>query len=91
MATRRRQQFVHGQIALMVGAALVLSALGALTLELFYVVSLVGFLVLVELTAPFTVEPYWRTRLAWLAVLGLLGFGYIMVDRVLDFLPSGVF
>ena len=91
MATPRRTQFIRAQTAAMVGAVLLLAVLDALTLELFFIVSLVSFLALLELTAPFTVEPYWRARLKWLVVLGLLGFGYLMIDRVLEFIPPGVF
>lgn len=90
MVTRRRLRFVNAQLAWMLGAVLLLSMVGELTLEAFFVVSLVGFLVLVELTAPFSVEPHWRTRLKWLIVLGMLGFGYVMMDRFLEFLPPGV-
>ncbi|WP_159900183.1 hypothetical protein [Salinirussus salinus] len=90
MATRRRQQFVVGTLAWQLAAALCLVALGALSYELFFVVSLVGFLVVVELTAPFNVRPRWRSRLKWLIGLGLLVFGYIVVRRVLAILPEGV-
>jgi hypothetical protein len=90
MPTRRRQQFVVGQVAWMVGTVLVLALLGALSLELFFVVSLIGFLVVVELTAPFSVTPRWRRRLKWLILLGLLGFAVIVVRRILAILPPGV-
>jgi hypothetical protein len=91
MATRRRKQFVHGQMAWMLGSVLVLAVLESLSYDLFFVVSLIGFLVITELTAPFNVTPRWRGRLKWLIVLGLLGFGYIVVRRALDILPPGVF
>ncbi|WP_324759613.1 hypothetical protein [Haloarcula montana] len=90
MTTRRRQQFVHGQALWMLGTVLVLAALNALTLDLFFVVTLIGFLVVVELTAPINVTPRWRGRLKWLILLGLLGFGYIVIRRILDILPSGL-
>lgn len=91
MATRRRTQFVRAQTAAMVGSVLALVVLDALTLEIFFIISLVSFLVLIELTAPFNVAPDWRTRFKWLVVLGLLGFGYLMIERVLGYLPPGVF
>ena len=90
MPTRRRQQFITGQMAWMVGAILALALLNALSLELFFVVSLIGFLVVVELTAPFAVTPRWRRRLKWLIGLGLVVFGYIVVRRILAILPPGV-
>ncbi|WP_225335287.1 hypothetical protein [Halomicrobium urmianum] len=90
MATRRRQQFIAGQVAWMLAAVVGLAALGALSLELFFVVSLIGFLIVVELTAPFAVTPRWRRRLVWLVALGLVGFGYVVIRRILEILPPGV-
>jgi len=90
METRRRRRFVHAQMAWMLSAAVVLVALESLSLELFFVVSLIGFLVVVELTAPVAVSPRWRRRLPWLIVAGLLVFGYIVVRRILEILPPGV-
>jgi hypothetical protein len=90
MATRRRQRFVHGQVAWMLGAVVLLSALDALALDLFFVVSLIGLLILIELTAPFSVTPRWRARLRWVILAGLIGFAYVLVHRILDVLPSGV-
>lgn len=90
MPTRRRQQFVIGNMAWLLGSLLVLSLLGSLSLELFFVVSLIGFLIVVELTAPFTVTPTWRRRLVWLIGLGLVVFGYIVVQRIIEILPPGI-
>ena len=52
METRRRRRFVHAQLAWMLATVVVLATLESLTLELFFVLSLIGFLVVVELTAP---------------------------------------
>lgn len=90
MSTRRRQRFITGQLAWLLGTVLVLVLLESLTLELFFVVSLIGFLVVVELTAPFTVTPTWRARLKWLIALGLTGFAYIVIKRILAILPPGL-
>lgn len=86
MPTRRRRQFVHGQLAWMLATVIVLVALGALSLELFFVVSLIGFLVVIELTAPFNVTPRWRRRLRWLVAAGLLIFGWIVTRRIMAIL-----
>ena len=90
MATSPRRRFVHGQTAWMLLSVLVLAVLEALSLELFFVLSLIGFLVIVELTAPLNVTPEWRARLRWLIAAGLLVFGYIVVRRILAILPAGV-
>jgi hypothetical protein len=83
-------QFVQGQVAWMLATVVVLAVVGSLSLELFFVLSLIGFLVVVELTAAVAVTPAWRRRLVWLVALGLLGFGYVVVRRVLEVLPEGV-
>lgn len=90
MVTRRRQQFVVGQVAWMLAAVLGLALLDAVSLELVFVLSLIGLLVVTELTAPINVAPRWRRRLRWLIAVGLLGFGVIVVRRVLAILPEGV-
>jgi hypothetical protein len=74
----------------MLGVVLVLALVGSLELELFFVLSLIGFLVVVELTAPIAVTPTWRRRLPWLIALGLLVFGAIVIRRILEILPPGV-
>lgn len=90
MATQRRARFIRAQVAWMLGAALVLVLLESLTYELMFVVSLIGFLIVTELTAPFAVTPTWRKRLKWLIGLGLIVFGYIVIRRILAILPPGV-
>ncbi len=90
MPTRRRQQFIHGQAVWMLGTLLVLAVLGSLSLELFFVLSLIGFLVVTELTAPFDVTPAWRSRLKWIVLGGLVGFVAIVIRRILEILPSGL-
>lgn len=90
MRLQRRQRFVFGHLAATCAVIVALAALGSLTLELVFVVSLIAFLVLVELTAPVAVTPRWRSRLKWVIAAGLLVFAYIVVKRILAILPSGV-
>ena len=90
MSTRRRQRFIHGQLAWMLAVIVLLTLLGSLELELVFVLSLIGLLVIVELTAPFNVTPRWRRRLLPLIALGLLGFAVIVVRRILAILPPGL-
>ena len=91
MTASRRLQFIHAQVAWLLAALLALTLLEALSLEVFFVVSLIGILVVVQLTAPFKVTPRWRARLKWLILVGLLIFGYIVVKRILEILPRGLF
>ena len=73
----------------MLVCVLALALLDALSLELFFVLSLIGFLIVTELTAPLNVSPAWRRRLRWVIVAGLIGFAIIVVRRILEIL-SGV-
>lgn len=74
----------------MLATALVLALLESLTYDLFFVVSLIGFLVVIELTEPIGIRPEWRRRLRWLIPPALLVFGYIVIRRILAILPPGV-
>lgn len=90
MPLGRRQRFLYGVVAWMLTTSILLTLLNALELELFFVVSLIGLLVVVELTAPFNVTPRWRRRLLPIIALGLAGFSYIVIRRILEILPEGV-
>lgn len=90
MPTRRRIRFVHGQIAWMVATIVALTLLGSLSYELLFVCSLIGFLIVTELTAPLNIVPAWRRRLRWVIALGLIGFAIVVVRRILEILPPEV-
>ena len=83
-------RFIHGQLAWMLAVVLALSLLSSFSYELFFVLSLIGLLIVTELTAPFNVTPAWRSRLVWLIALGLVGFAIIVVRRILEILPPEV-
>jgi len=84
MTTERTQRFVNAQIALMLGTILCLAVIDTLTLELFAVVSIIGFVLLVVATAPVNVTPRWRSRLKWPVLLGILLFVYLVIREVLS-------
>ncbi|OVE85164.1 hypothetical protein [Natronolimnobius baerhuensis] len=87
MATERRMQFVHWQLVWMLGSILVLVVFDALSLESVFICSLIGLLIITELTAPFAVEPSWRKRLPWLVIAGLVGFAVVIGRWLLALLP----
>lgn len=90
MPTHRRRRFVHATVAWCCVAIVVLAALDSLSPELAFVTSLIGFLVVLELTAPVNVTPAWRARLKWLVGAGMLAFVAVVVRRVLAILPPEV-
>lgn len=72
----------------MLAVIVALAVVRALSLDVFVIASLVGLLVLTELTAPVNVAPRWRARLKWVLLAGLLVFGYIMARRFLDLVST---
>lgn len=74
----------------MAAALVALAALDALSYVLFFVASLVGFLVVLAATTPVAVAPRWRTRLRLLAAAGLAVFAVVVAWRTLAHLPQGV-
>ncbi|WP_165872063.1 hypothetical protein [Natrarchaeobius halalkaliphilus] len=90
MTLSRRDQFVHWQLAWMLATVLALSLFGESSLELFFICSLIGLLVVTELTAPFNVSPAWRMRLPWLILFGFVVFGALVVRRILLIVPPEV-
>ena len=84
--TSRRLRFIHGLLAWLLGSLALLSAIDSLSLELFFVVSLIGLLIVVELTAPVNVTPAWRARLKWPIAAGLVVFAAIVLGRILEIL-----
>ncbi len=87
MLTRRRRLFLNGQLAWMLSAIVVLALFDALSLELFFLLSLIGLLIVTELTAPVNVTPEWRRRLRWVVLAGLAVFGYIVVRWLVGVFP----
>jgi len=88
MGTTRRIQFVHALTAWMLGAVLLLAVLDALSPEFLFTISLIGFFVIVDLTAAFSVTPRWRKRL-WVVIgIGILGISYIVFRRTMEVLPE---
>lgn len=73
----------------MLGGMFALLLFEVFSLNAFFAVSFVGFLLLMELTTPANLSPRWRTRLRWLVALGLLGMAYVAVQRLLSLVPDG--
>ncbi|QCS41945.1 hypothetical protein [Natrinema versiforme] len=89
MTTRRRFRIVRWQIAVMGATALSLAVLDSLFYGLFFGVSLLGLVVVTELSMSRLVALPWRSRLRRLAALGLLGYAVVVVLRLTDILSAG--
>lgn len=90
MLTNRRRRFIHAQVAWMLATIVLLTALGSFSLELTFLLSLLGLLVVVGLTSPVNVTPAWRSRLRWIIAIGLVVFAAIVIRRIIEILPPGV-
>ncbi len=75
---------VYWQMAWMIGTVLTLVAFGRHSYELFFLLTVLGLLVIADLTAPSVVQPQWRSRLRTLIVLGLIGFTIVVLHRLLE-------
>jgi len=58
----------------------------ALDLEVFFVLTLIGLLVVVELIDPVTVQPRYMRRIKYVVAVGVLLFGIIVASKVMEIL-----
>ncbi|MCX9025945.1 MAG: hypothetical protein OIN85_07630 [Candidatus Methanoperedens sp.] len=79
----RQQRFVY-VLSLWMFIVLFFQIIGNnLDIEIFFVLNLIGFLVLVELTTPFNFKPEWKQRLKWFVLVGIIGFSYVVLKKVI--------
>ena len=64
----------------------ILFATGNINLEYLFVLYFIGFLILYELFAASQLQPRWLKRLRWIVVLGLVVFGWIVYQKVIEIL-----
>nr|WP_252698787.1 hypothetical protein [Natronosalvus vescus] len=81
---------IHGQLAWMIGTIFVLSVLGSFSYTGFFSLSLLGLLVVTELTSPINVTPKWKGRLRWIILVGIAGFLFIVIRRIYMMIPPEV-
>ncbi|WP_157203023.1 hypothetical protein [Methermicoccus shengliensis] len=57
-------------------------------ITLFFILMLIGLLVLVELTSPYHISPKWIRRLSWVVAAGVVVFMAIVVKKAMDILGT---
>ena len=67
-------------------ALAILAIFSSLSYEYFFVLCLIGFLVIVELSGPFGARPRWRSRVNAVILAGVVVFALIVVMKVLGIL-----
>ena len=83
----RQQHVVYVQTMWMLVVVVVLSEMHLLSPSTFFIISLIGFFTLVEVTTPVAIQPQWRTRLRIVALLALCLFVYLVITATLERLP----
>lgn len=83
MGAQRRTQVVYAQTAV---PSSVLHPSAYSPLELFFVVAFIGFLIVVELTAPFAVTPEWRRSTRWITLMGCVTQSFVVAEQVFEVL-----
>ena len=58
----------------------------SVNLEIFYVLALIGFLIIVELIAPKYIQPGYQRYIRYILAAGIVIFGVIVAQKVLEIL-----
>ncbi len=84
MTKAQRIVMTFGGLASLVLAVLML--FDFLGFEIYFMLCLLGFMAIVNLSGPFISRPRWRSRANLLILAGVFLFGLIVVNKVLDIL-----
>lgn len=90
MSTRPRKRVLVWQLAAMTAVVVGLSASGTFSYESFFLLSVLAFLIVVDLTKPGAVRPRWRVRLRWLLAVALVGFALVVTKRLFAISAIGI-
>ncbi|MDG5761813.1 hypothetical protein QA600_21045 [Natronococcus sp. A-GB1] len=90
MPTPRRRRYLRLQLAWLLGALLVLVALGVFSAGAYVLLAVLGFVVVDEVLASPDAEPRWRGRTRKLAAVGLLGAAVVVAVRTIQLVAPGV-
>lgn len=90
MPTPRRRRYVRLQVVWLLGALLALVALGAFSPGAFFLLAVLGFVVLNELLIPAEVDPRWRRRVRRITVVAIAGAVAVVAVRTVQLLAPGV-
>ena len=81
MIITETQRFVYSLLALTFGTIIILVLLNVYALEIFLVLLIIEFLVLVELTKPSVINAAWRKNIVVFIVLCVIVFAVILYQR----------
>jgi hypothetical protein len=78
----QRLVFIFGAWVILTLAGL--SLLGSLDVIYFFILCLIGFLIIFDLSGPYTVKPLWKLRVRNITVLGILVFIIIAATKLVE-------
>ena len=81
MIITETQRFVYSLLALTFGTIMILVLLNVYALEIFFILLIIEFLVLVELTKPSVINAAWRKNIVVFIVLCVIVFAIILYQR----------
>ncbi len=84
MTKAQRIVMTFGGLAFVAMAVLMLFDI--LSIELYFILCLLGFMAIVHLGGPFISHPRWRSRANVIILAGAFLFGLIVLNKVLDIL-----
>jgi len=84
----RQQRFIYILSAWMFTVIILMSLTRTYDLTLFFILMLIGFLVVVELTSPYRISPRWVRRLGWVVAVGVIIFMAIVVKKAMDIMGT---
>ena len=79
---RKLRQFVSSQIVFLLVSPVILQFLGRFTVETYFIIAYVWFLLMSEVLVPRTHEAKWWWWIQWTKVAGLLMFAYISTQHI---------
>ncbi|MHC3436913.1 hypothetical protein ACYJ1Y_02175 [Natrialbaceae archaeon A-gly3] len=91
MSIREPMVVVHLQVAWMVATVLFLVVVGAFSPDLFVLLSVIGLVIVAEVTTPVNVAPAWHSRVRWLLGVALVVFVILASWRLWVIVPPEVF
>ena len=86
MIITETQRFVYSLLALTFGTIIILVLLNVYALEIFLVLLIIEFLVLVELTKPSMINMAWRKNITVFVVVCVIVFAIILYQRTVTVL-----
>ena len=86
MIITETQRFVYSLLALTFVTIAVLVLLNVYALEIFLVLIIIEFLVLVELTKPSMINMAWRKNIAVFVIICVIVFAFILYQRTVTIL-----